>query len=97
MPYVFILVFIRKQIDNKREKKISDQFGLEVCDQLMLPRVVGWIGSYCITSDIDRQGDSFINYQGYNLPLPDEFVEIDAWNITRHEAIVLLRSRIELP
>ena len=99
MPYAFILVLIRKQIDNKRERKISEQLGLEVCDELVLPRVVGWIGSYCITSDIDYQGDSFINYQGYKLPLPVEFVEveIDAWNITRHEAIVLLRSRIELP
>ena len=99
MPYVLIIGFIRRQIDNKREGKISEQFGLELCNQLMLPRVVGWIGSHCITSDINRHGDSFINYQGHNLPLPVEFVEveIDAWNITRDEAIVLLRSRIELP
>ena len=99
MPYAFIIVLIRKQIDNKRERKISEQFGLEVCDQLIIPRVVGWIGSHYITSDVNRHGDSYINYQGYNLPLPVEFVEveIDAWNITRDEAIVLLRSRIELP
>jgi len=99
MPYVLIIGFIRRQIDNKRERKISEQFGLELFDQLMPPRVVGWIGSHCITSDINRHGDTFINYQGYNLPLPVEFaeVEIDAWNITRDEAIVLLRSRIELP
>ena len=99
MPYVLIIGIIRRQIDNKRERKISEQFGLALCDQLILPRVVGWIGSHCITSDINECGDSFINYKGHNLPLPDEFleVEIDAWNITRHEAIVLLRSRIELP
>ena len=99
MPYVLIIGIIRRQIDNKRERKISEQFGLELCEQLTLPRVVGWIGSHCITSDINEYGDSLINYQGYNLPLPVEFteVEIDAWNITRDEAIVLLRSRIELP
>jgi len=93
LPYVYILVFILKQIDNKRERKISEQFGVQVCEQLMLPRVVGWVGSFCITSDISSQGDSFIGYQGHSLPLPVEFLEaeIDAWNITRDQAICLLR------
>ena len=96
LPYVYILVFIRKQIDNKRERKINEQFGLELCEQLTLPRVVGWIGSFCITSDINEDGDSLTNYQGHNLPLPDEFleVEIDAWNINRDQAICLLRFEL---
>lgn len=96
LPYVYILVLIRKQIDNKRERKISEEFGVQLCEQLMLPRVVGWIGSFCITSDISPEGNSFIGYRGHNLPLPVEFleVEIDAWTINRDQAICLLRFEL---
>lgn len=96
LPYVFVIAVIRKRIDNKRELRNSKQFGTDVCNELLLPRVVGWIGSFAITANINHQGNSFVNYRGRDFPLPMEFleVEIDAWNITRDEAICLLRFEL---
>lgn len=96
LPYAFVIAVIRTLIDNKRERRISEEFGEDVCEQLLLPRAVGWIGSHRITANINRHGDSFIGYDGHDFPLPVEFleVEIDAWNITRDEAICLLRYEL---
>jgi hypothetical protein len=98
LPYILIPIWIRKAVIGKKQRQESVEFADELTRKMQLPRVVGWIGSMPIHADMHESGWPFLIYRGEEHPFPEEFisVEIDAWNITRHESIVLLRSRIEL-
>ena len=98
IPYMLIPIWIRKAVIGKKSHLESAEFANQLTKTMQLPRVVGWIGSMPIHADMHESGWPFLIYRGEEHPFPEEFVsvEIDAWNIARHESIILLRSRIEL-
>ena len=91
---LFVLIALRKWLEDRRLEK-SRKFSSDVCKMLLLPRELGWYSGGPIVAVLHESGQSAITHRRrlYMVPRVLQELGVDSWNITKDEAIAVIRTR----
>ena len=91
---LFAIVALRKWIEDRGLKKNRD-FSLDVCNRLRIPRELGWYSGGPIFAVIHESGQSAVTHRKrlYIVPRVLQELGVDSWNITKDQAIAIIRAR----
>ena len=91
---LLILIALRKWLERRRLEKSRD-FSSGVCKMLSLPRELGWYSGGPIVSILHERGQSAVTHRRrlYMVPRVLQELGVDSWNITKDQAIAVIRTR----
>ena len=92
---LFMAILLRKYIDRNISLMKSRGFSSALCKTLSLPRELGWYAGGPIVAVILDNGQSAVRHRRrlYMVPRVLQELGVDSWNITKDQAIAVIRTR----
>lgn len=92
---LFMAILLRKYVDRSVSLMNSRVFSSALCKTLSLPRELGWYAGGPIVAVIHDNGQSAVRHRRrlYMVPRVLQELGVDSWNITKDQAIAVIRTR----
>ena len=90
-----LLVHLSNRWGRRQSLEASKDFSSALCNTLSLPRELGWYAGGPIVAVIHDNGQSAVRHRRrlYMVPRVLQELGVDSWNITKVQAIAVIRTR----
>ena len=90
-----LLVHLFNLWGRRQSLQASKDFSSALCNTLSLPRELGWYAGGPIVAVIHDNGQSAVRHRRrlYMVPRVLQELGVDSWNITKDQAIAVIRTR----